>query len=230
MMRFRLLSSLLATSLLLGACAGKPVPDWQINAKDATERASKAYLEGNSRVAEQEFLFARNEVARTGRIDLLARVELTRCAAQVASLVLDACSAFEKLRQDAPAAEVAYADYLAGRIQTADIAQLPSQHRAVAAASSDTAAAAAMQSIEDPLSRLVAAGVLLQSKRATPVVISEAVKTASAQGWRRPLLAWLGVQAMRAEQAGDAAEAQRLRRQMALVESKNVSNEPGKEQ
>jgi threonine/homoserine/homoserine lactone efflux protein len=31
------------------------------------------------------------------------------------------------------------------------------------------------------------------------------------------LLAWLGVQAMRAEQAGAVDEAQRLRRRMALV-------------
>lgn len=205
---------------LLGACAGKPVPDWQINAKDATERASNAYLSGNTRVAEQEFLYARNEVARTGRIDLLARVELTRCAAQVASLVLDECTAFDKLRQDAPAAEIAYADYLAARIQPQDVALLPAQHRSVAAASQDNAAAA-LQGIEDPLSRLVAAGVLLQGKRASPAVLSEAVKTASAQGWRRPLLAWLGVQAMRAEQAGDSEESRRLRRKMSLVEGTN---------
>lgn len=214
----RLLPTLLVTAMLLAACAGKPVPDWQINAKDATERASNAYLAGNTRVADQEFLYARNEVTRTGRIDLLARVELTRCAAQVASLVLDGCPGFEKLRQDAPAAEVAYANYLAGNIQPSEIGQLPAQHRAIAGASSDNAAASAMLSIEDPLSRLLAAGVLLQSKRASPAVISAAVETASAQGWRRPLLAWLGVQAMRAEQAGDMAETQRLRRKMTLVE------------
>ncbi|MFC7287188.1 hypothetical protein ACFQPC_03975 [Herminiimonas glaciei] len=214
----RLLPALLTFSLLLTACAGKPAPDWQINAKDATERAGNAYLAGNTRVADQEFQFARNEVARTGRIDLLARVELTRCAAQVASLVLDGCTEFEKLRLDAPAAEVAYANYLAGKIQSSEIAQLPAQQRAIAGASSDSAAASAMLSIEDPLSRLVAAGVLLQGKRASPAVIGAAVETASAQGWRRPLLAWLGVQAMRAEQAGDMAEAQRLRRKMTLVE------------
>jgi hypothetical protein len=214
----RLRPTLLVTAMLLAACAGKPIPDWKINAKDATERASNAYLAGNTRVADQEFLYARNEVTRTGRIDLLARVELTRCAAQVASLVLDGCPGFEKLRQDAPAAEVAYANYLAGNIQPVDIGQLPAQHRAVAGASSDNAAASAMLSIEDPLSRLLAAGVLLQSKRASPAVISAAVGTASAPGWRRPLLAWLGVQAMRAEQAGDTAEVQRLRRKMTLVE------------
>ena len=53
----RLLPTLLVTAMLLAACAGKPVPDWQINAKDATERASNAYLAGNTRVADQEFLY-----------------------------------------------------------------------------------------------------------------------------------------------------------------------------
>jgi hypothetical protein len=48
-------------------------------------------------------------------------------------------------------------------------------------------------------------------------VLQLAVDTASAQGWRRPLLAWLGAQARRAELAGASEEAERLRRRMALV-------------
>jgi len=39
----------------------------------------------------------------------------------------------------------------------------------------------------------------------------------SSQGWRRPLLAWLGVQLKRAEQAGDSETAARLKRRMELV-------------
>ena len=50
-----------------------------------------------------------------------------------------------------------------------------------------------------------------------PELLVLAAETASAQGWRRPLLAWLGVAAQRAEQAGAAEEAQRLRRRMALA-------------
>ena len=49
-----------------------------------------------------------------------------------------------------------------------------------------------MAAIQDPLSQLVAAGVLFRSGRATPGVIATAVNTASERGWRRPLLAWLG--------------------------------------
>ena len=204
--------------MLLCACASGPaVPDWQMNAKSAIERATSAYLSGNDRVEAQEFARARSETASTGRIALVARAELIRCASRVASLVLEDCSGFDRLRQDAAAPERAYANYLAGIAQPQDIALLPAQHRGAIQASSPDAAVAA---IGDPLSRLVAAGVLFRSGRATPAVLTLAVDTASAQGWRRPLLAWLGVQAMRAEHAGDTTQALRLRRRIDLVQTK----------
>jgi hypothetical protein len=77
-----------------------------------------------------------------------------------------------------------------------------------------------VQAITDPLSKLVASGVLLRAGKASPPVLADAVDTASAQGWRRPLLAWLGVQSMRAEQAGDSAEAQRIKRRIDLITAK----------
>ena len=69
----------------------------------------------------------------------------------------------------------------------------------------------------DPFARLIAAGVLLHRTQASPAVVEQAVETASAQGWRRPLLAWLGVQARLAEERGDAQEVARIRRRMDLV-------------
>jgi len=71
--------------------------------------------------------------------------------------------------------------------------------------------------IDDPLARLIAAGVLLRQGRASPAVVAQAVDTASQQGWRRPLLAWLGVQQRLAQQAGRPEDAARLRRRMDLV-------------
>jgi hypothetical protein len=205
-------------AVLLAACAsGPPPPDWQANAKDSLERAVAAYLKGDARVADAEFARAKGEIARTGRADLLARAELMQCAARVASLVFEPCAGFDQLRPDAQSAERAYADFLAGRIAPQEVALLPPAQRAAAAANTDVAGAA-VQDISDPLSRLVAAGVLLQSGRAGPAVIAQAIDTASAQGWRRPLLAWLHVQVLRAEKAGDAVEAERLRRRIRIVE------------
>lgn len=209
----------LILSAILCACANGPVvPDWQMNAKSGMERATSAYFSGNDRVADQEFTRARSDMASTGRFDLVARIELIRCANHVASLAFDECTGFEKLRQDAGKPERAYADYLAGKGNPQDAELLPPTQRSLMLAHDGTTAVA-LAAIADPDSRLVAAGVLLRSGRATPEVFKIAVDTASAQGWRRPLLAWLGAQKMRAEKSGDMQEAGRLQRQIDLVGS-----------
>lgn len=213
---FALPAAMFFLVLTLGGCSSSPpAPEWQMNAKSALERATGAWLEGNSRVADVEFARARAETARTGRVEVVARVELTRCAAHVAALDLTPCAGFEALRADAPSAEQAYADYLAGRIDSTRIALLPEQHRAVAAGGNTAVAA-----IQDPLARLVAAGALFARGEASPRTVELAVETASAQGWRRALLAWLGVQSRLADQAGDAQAAERVRRRIALVEGR----------
>ncbi|MDI1270747.1 MAG: hypothetical protein PSV40_16810 [Polaromonas sp.] len=210
--------------LLLAACSGGPkAPDWQMEAKTAMERSVAAYLEGNSRVEAQEFARVRSELSSTGRSDLMARAELLRCASRVASLVLEPCAGFEVLRQDAPTAERAYADYLAGQLQPQDMALLPAPQRAAAAAGAD---AAALKAMSDPLSQLVAAGVLFRAGRASPAVLQQAVDTASGQGWRRPLLAWLGVQLQLAEKGGDMEAAERLRRRIALTQNPAAGSKP----
>ncbi len=193
--------------LLAGCASGPPPPDWQMNAKSALERATVAYLAGNSRVAALDFERARAELARTGRADLLARALLTECAARVASLEFDdQCPGLAPLAADAGPAERAYATYLAGRTeaQQQDLALLPEAQRQAQPAV-----------IADPLARLVSMGVRLRRGEAVDAAL--AVDTASAQGWRRPLLAWLHQQLRQAEATGDAAGAERARRRMALV-------------
>ena len=202
---------------VLAGCAGKPpAPDWQLNAYSASDRAVQAYFEGRQRVESAEFARARSEIARTGDAAQLARLELLRCAAQVASLDLAPCTRFDALAQDATPAERAYARYLAGRADPADIALLPQAQQAAARAGPEqTAAVIAGQS--DPLAQLVAAGARFARGQASPQLVQLAVDTASRQGWRRPLLAWLGVQEKLAEGRGDEPEAARLRRRMAIV-------------
>jgi len=208
-------AALALATLVLAACAGKPpAPQWQADAQGSLQRFTTLYLRGSAGPDMVEFSRARSELASTGQASLVARAELTRCAAQVASLVFDACTGFERLRAESGAAEAAYADYLAGRASPAVAPLLPPQHRAIAGGREDPATLKAM---DDPLARLVAAGVLLRAGRAHPEVLQVAVDTASGQGWRRPLLAWLGAQAQRADRAGAPEEAARIRARMELV-------------
>ena len=184
--------ALAAAALLVAACGGSPpAPEWQANASDALQSFQQRYLAGDTKGAESEFLRARSELSATGRADLVARAELVRCAARVASLDFEPCSGFEALRDGAGPEEVAYAAYLEGRVPR--------------------------QAANEPLARLVAYGVHLRAGGITPQDIGAAVDIASAQGWRRPLLAWLGVQLKRAEDAGDSETAARLKRRIDLV-------------
>jgi hypothetical protein len=202
----------LVTALIAGCASGPTPPDWQASVLGSTERATEAYLTGRTRIEQLEFAKARSDIARTGKADLIARVELLRCATRVASLVLEECEAFDKLAVDAGPDERSYADYLAGRLQAQDALHLPAAQRDVI-----KGGAKAIQAMTNPLSRLVAAGVLFRMNLADPTVIALATETASAQGWNRPLLAWLTVQLRRAEMAGDAAESARIKRRIDLV-------------
>jgi hypothetical protein len=208
--------TLLPVLLVLAACAGAPPPpDWKMNTQSALERFESLFLDGNTKLAELNFAKARAEAARTGRPDLIARLELARCAVRAAALEFDDCPGYQTLKDNAAPAEQAYAAFLAGTWQGLDSQSLPAQYAPLLKAGGETRLA----EIKDPTSRLIAAGILFKYGRSDPAGIAEAVETASAQGWRRPLLAWLGVQRKRAEAAGDQAAAARIGRRIDLVES-----------
>jgi hypothetical protein len=198
--------ALTLTLMLLGCATKAPPPAWKPDAQSALEGFTDAWLAGDTLAARTEFARARTASTGTGSAVAVAQIELVRCAAQTASLDIDDCAGFTALAQDATPAQRAYADYLAGRWQGLDRTLLPEQHRGTALAA-----------IDDPLSRLVAAGASLRAGQLTPEGIATATETASTQGWRRPLLAWLGVSIQRAQALGDTQEVARLQRRVALA-------------
>jgi len=186
-MRLFLLFSVVFT---LSSCSSGPVPpDWQLNSYAALNSYQSHYLKGDTRAADSEFARLKSELSATGRPGLIARVELHRCALRTASLELDDCPAFQ--RADAGPEELAYLDYLSGK--------------------------AARAPADDALSKLVSYGVKFKTGTINPSEINAAVDVSSEQGWRRPLLAWLGVQAKRAEAAGDKDSLDRIRRRISVV-------------
>jgi len=203
--------SLIAAALIvLSGCASKPQPPaWEGDAKSSLDGYTDDFLRGDSAAADAEFARARRASASTGRFDIVAQAELVRCGVKAAALDYE-CPGFAALANESTPAQRAYAAYLDGRWQGLDVNLLPEQHRAVVASG-------ALAGVTDPLARLVAAGALLKAGRITPADIGAAVDTASSQGWRRPLLAWLGVQEQRARAAGDTASVERIRRRIELA-------------
>ncbi|MBC7803907.1 MAG: hypothetical protein H7Y16_08540 [Candidatus Parcubacteria bacterium] len=189
-------NSIFPALALLSACSSGPVPpEWQSNSRSALDSFQQRYLRGDTAGADAEFARAKSELSSTGNASMVARAELLRCAVRAASLEFDNCPGFENLRADAGVEELAYAEFLTGKSE-----------RKVS---------------DDPLSRLVSHGVKLNSGRASPENISAAIEISSSQGWRRPLLAWLGVEEKRAESAGDRAALERIRRRIALASGKS---------
>jgi hypothetical protein len=200
----------IAAAAVLAGCASKPQPPaWEGEARGSLDGFTDDWLRGDLAAADAEFARARRASASTGSFDVVAQAELVRCGVKAAALDYD-CPGFAALAPEATPAQRAYAAYLDGRWQGLDAALLPAQHRAVVASGS-------LAGVADPLARLVAAGALLKAGRITPADVATAVDTASSQGWRRPLLAWLGVQEQRSRAAGDAAAVERIRRRIALA-------------
>ena len=145
-------------------------------------------------------------------------LELARCAAQVAALDAAPCSGYDAVATDAAEPEQAYARYLRGQLSAADVALLPKAQQAIATQQA-AQAAATLAAIEDPLSRLVAAGALAVRGPLPMAVVQQAVDTASAQGWRRALLAWLINQQRLAQEQGDSALAAQVQRRLDLLQA-----------
>jgi hypothetical protein len=233
---FNFLSPVFA-GLLLAACANQPVPpDWLLTARTASEQHARLYLEGRDRLARSQLQIAREAASRTGDARHMARIELHACAAAVASLYRFDCPAFSPLAEDADPDATAYFRYLAGQMRgqmreqageqsndrpgTADLPRLPPAQQTAWKKPERLA------DIPDPLSRLVAAAVLLQAGRLPPQGVQIAIDTASAQGWRRPLANWLRLEEERLQRQGDAAAAAAVARQLERVLSHLPADAP----
>jgi hypothetical protein len=192
-------AAIIFIAVLLTACSSTPPsPAWSVAAADALARAQQATLRGDERIASAELERAGREVRATAQLDVLARLELAHCAAKVATLEVSGCPGFEALRADANAADTAYARWLyAPQSITAADAQLllASQRGTAMAIASRQPATAAVQAVAEPLARLVACSAALRggSTSPSPALLGLCIDTASHQGWRLALAAWLQV-------------------------------------
>lgn len=209
-----------AALCLLAACGsgGPPPPDWKTDAADLIERYKKHALLGENVLAERYFQQAVAATGGAGRVTETARLWLVRCATRRAMLLDDACVEYVELARLEPnAADTAYYRFISLDWTQLDTGTLPAQHRDFVLA---TAAArpAAVDKIADPLSRLLDASLLVLRQEATPATLAVATETASAQGWRQPLLTYLKLQAEQARLQGNSREINRLAQRIELVQ------------
>jgi hypothetical protein len=171
-------------------------------------------------ITEIYFRNAVDEIKKGGDPDLLGKAWLTRMALQVAALGEMEEGDYPKIE----AAETVPANrnffrFLKGDVAAVDILLLPESYRPfwTAFRNGDAGkAAGAISAIEDPLSRLIAAGLAVRHRLENDAILRTAVETASRNGWKRALLVWLERLKSFQEAAGDSAGAAAVGRRIDL--------------
>jgi hypothetical protein len=207
--------------LLFAGCA-QPIPAWIDAGHQQIETFKRDFLTGaQPLVTELHFKKGVEEIKKAGDLDRLGRAWLTRMALQAAAL--EPMEEGEYLRIEA-AGPVAvnrnFNLFLKGELAAVDVTLLPEQYREIPPALRGGNANEAVKKvtlIEDPLSRLIAAAVALRSHPQNESLLSAAVETASRNGWKRVLLAWLTRQAEYYDSAGDAARSALILQRIELM-------------
>ena len=186
----------LTLAFVICACGSAvPVPEWKDNASRQLDIYKNSFLSGREESTEPHFVKAGREIAAGNDLNLLAIAYLTKYALHTASLESFDDSEFQRLSRLEPnTVNRAYCDFLKGNFSAVDMKALPSSYTGVwkAATARDlTMAAREIVAIDNPLSRLIACGVWIKYLPSDEAILQIGISTASANGWRRPLWAYL---------------------------------------
>lgn len=182
-------------TLLAGCGASKPVPEWLNTSHHQLEGYKKSYLTGNEKVAASQYKGVLTEIKKTGDLQLLGKVYLTRMALQTAVLEDPADNEYRKLDEVSldPQNRNFYT-FLKGEMTQVDENLLPRQYRGIYAKMRQGKEADRLKEItkiQDPLSQLIAIGILMRLRQDDEALMNQAIATASHEGWKKAVLIYL---------------------------------------
>ena len=130
----------------------------------------------------------------------------------------DDCSEYVDLAKvETNAEDRAYYQFVTLNWSGLDAAKLPPQYAALVKADASRVNAQ-IATIEDPLSRLLAASLVTLRRQADNGTLVLAMETASSQGWRQPLLTYLKLLEKSAAERGATSEQQAYAVRINLIE------------
>ncbi len=183
-------------SLWTGCCGTpKPIPDWLNTSYYKLESYKKSYLMGNEKIAALQFKGLLSEVKKTGDLQVLGTVYLTRLALQTAVLEEMTDKAYRQLDEVSPDPQNrSFYAFLKGETARVDESLLPRQYRGVLRnlrPGSDADPWREIAEMEEPLSQLIAIGVVMRFRPDDEALMMKALDTASRQGWKKAVLVYL---------------------------------------
>jgi hypothetical protein len=159
------------------------------------ENYKKNYLSGKDRIAELQFNKAIDEIKKSGNLEILGRAYLTKYAVHIAVLETFDESEYIKIDTLQPVLENrTFYNFLKGSFDKVDESLLPKQYNGVLKVlrkGKYEDAAHEISKMEDSLSKLIVAGLLIQKNTYDEGVLKIAIETAAQNGWKKALLAYL---------------------------------------
>ncbi len=181
--------------MFICACGSQPIPQWKDTASRQLDNYKVNFLADKEDATEPHFAQAKKAISSSNDLNLLSTAYLAKYALHTAALEDFDDMEFLRIDKLQPhAANRAYYDFLKGNFQKAEVTRLPDTYSKLLpllANKNVMAASIVITEISDPLSRLIACGILVKHLPYEESILQIAIDTAARQGWRRPLWAYL---------------------------------------
>lgn len=205
----------------LGGCVSRAVPGWQTASFNHMETFKQYYLAGDEKNADIYFLKAITEIKKSGRMDILARSYLTKYAVQTASLEEISGTEFLEVNNVHPdRINMNFYIFLTGNFDAVNKETLPSRYQHFILTLQDGTINDLnhdIAHIKDPLSRLIAAGLTIKHRRYNEATLQIALETASVEGWKRAVMAYLKKIQSLYEKNGHTEKVERIQQQLNIL-------------
>ena len=187
--------SVIIILFLICACASKPISEWKDTSSKQLESYKHYFLTDKESASEPHFIKAKKAIARSNDLNLLGTAYLTRYALYVSVIEDFDDTDFLRINKLQPDAKnFSYYNFIKGNFQTADYSLLPAHYSKILKPAQDGDLATAIReinSIDDPLSRLVACGVWVRYLPYDDNILQIAINTSADSGWGKALFAYL---------------------------------------
>jgi hypothetical protein len=197
--------------IVSAGCSARAAPDWKRHSFNYLARSKHYYLTGDRHKADRYFEKSVEEIRKSGNLTVLSRAYLTRCSLEVAVLIPFSCYDFDRIDKIEPdPVHRTFYLFLSGALDTLDADMLPRRYARVASAvrsGSPAEVNVALHKIDDPLSRVIAAGVAVSLDMFDESTLHIALDTASEQGWKLAVLRYLEKLKYLYEQDGNTSRA-----------------------